>query len=133
VREQVLLNGRSAYLSSPMEYYAFPDNATFVQKHDRYSSWEAAASAKLNATDKKSLRPTFFGTALERKRWLRKQAAAAPFRPSLRFIYHYLWRQGFRDGYRGWLLCRLLARYERMIVLKEREMKKQPDNSAVRL
>jgi hypothetical protein len=41
----------------------------------------------------------------------------------LRFLYHYLWKQGFRDGYRGWVLCRLLAWYERMIVVKEREMK----------
>ncbi len=133
VHEHVLLNGRAEYLSSPMEHYAFPDMATFIEKHDRYSSWEAAASAKLNATVGKSLRPTPFGTALERKRWLRKQATSAPFRPGLRFVYHYVWRQGFRDGYRGWLLCRLLAGYERMIVLKERELRKRPVNPTVRL
>lgn len=132
VHEHVLLNGRAEYLSSPMEHYAFPDVATFVEKHDRYSSWEAAASTKLNATGEKSLRPAPFGTPLERKRWLRKLATAVPFRPSLRFLYHYVWRQGFRDGYRGWLLCRLLARYERMIVLKERELKKgTADQSAI--
>src|SRR6266404_1885958 len=45
-------------------------------------------------------------------------AASAPFRPSLRFLYHYVWKHGFRDGYRGWVLCRLLAWYEHMIVLK---------------
>ena len=33
--------------------------------------------------------------------------------------------QGFRDGYRGWVLCRLLAGYEWMIVTKERELKKR--------
>jgi hypothetical protein len=49
----------------------------------------------------------------------------APFRPSLRFLYHYVWKQGFRDGYRGWVLSRLLAGYERMIVTKERELKKR--------
>jgi hypothetical protein len=49
----------------------------------------------------------------------------APFRPCLRFLYHYVWKEGFRDGYRGWLLCRLLAGYERMIVQKEREPNKQ--------
>jgi hypothetical protein len=31
---------------------------------------------------------------------------------------------GFRDRYRRWVHCRLLAWYERMIVLKERELKK---------
>ena len=74
--------------------------------------------------------PTPFGTALERKRWLRKLATTAPFRPSLRFVYHYFWRQGFRDGYRGWMLCRLLARYERMIVRKTREVKKAAASSS---
>jgi len=48
-----------------------------------------------------------------------------PFRPGLRFLYHYVWEQGFLDGYRGWMLCRLLASYERMIVVKERELKQR--------
>lgn len=124
VHEHVLLNGRAEYLCSPMEHYAFPDVGTFVAKHDRYSWWEAAASAKRNGTNEKSLRATPFGTPLERKRWLRKLASLAPFRPGLRFFYHYVWKKGFRDGYRGWVLCRLLAQYERMIVSKERELKK---------
>jgi hypothetical protein len=51
----------------------------------------------------------------------------------LRFLYHYVWRQGFRDGYRGWVLCRLLAQYERMIVRKQRELGKRPNNSVVPL
>lgn len=125
VHEHVLLNGRAEYLSSPMEHYPYPDIVTFLAKHDRYSSWEAAARAKRHMAGGKSLQATPFGTGLERKRWLRDLSRRAPFRPGLRFLYHYVWRQGFRDGYRGWMLCRLLARYERMIVAKEHELKKQ--------
>ena len=121
VHEHVLMNGRVEYLSAPMEHYAFPDIATFVEKHERYSSWEAAARRKLH-TDETSLQATPFGTPLERKRWLRNLATRAPFRPGLRFLYHYVWKQGFRDGYRGWLLCRLLAGYEHSIVQKERKL-----------
>ena len=122
VHEHVLLNGRAEYLSAPMEHYAFPDIATFVEKHNRYSTWEAAASGKLHEREgEKTLRATPFGTPVERKRWLKKLATRTPFRPSLRFLYHYVWKQGFRDGYRGWMLCRLLAWYERMILLKQRE------------
>jgi hypothetical protein len=133
VHEHVLLNGRVEYLSTPMEHYAFPDIATFIEKHDRYSSWEALARSKLNSRDEKSLRATPFGAALERKRWLRNLATRAPFRPNLRFLYHYVWKQGFRDAARGWILCRLLAGYERMIVSKERELKRRPFPAAVRL
>jgi len=130
VHEHVLLDGRTEYLTAPMEHYAFPDIATFIDKHNRYSTWEAAAFIKMHErTAERTLRATPFGTAVERKRWLRKLAMKVPCRPSLRFLYHYVWKQGFRDGYRGWVLCRLLAWYERIIVLKEREMKKRPGNS----
>ena len=123
VHEHVLLTGRAEYLSAPMEHYAFPDIATFIEKHNRYSTWEAAASRQLDqGRGEKTLRATPFGTALERKRLLKKLAAKAPFRPTLRFLYNYIWKQGFRDGYRGWVLCRLLAWYEWMIILKEREL-----------
>ncbi len=129
VHEHVLLDGRVEYLSAPMEHYAFPDIATFLEKHNRYSSWEAVSRRKLSSNDQKSLRATLFGTALERKRWLRNLATGAPFRPGLRFFYHYGLKQGFRDGYRGWVLCRLLAQYERMIVSKERKFEKRPNKS----
>jgi glycosyltransferase involved in cell wall biosynthesis len=131
VHEHVLLNGRADYLLSPMEHYAFPDTATFIQKHTRYASWEAAVARKLHGRNEKSLRAAPFGTVLERRRWLKSLALAAPFRPSLRFMYHYIWKQGFRDGYRGWVLCRLLARYERMIVSKERELRHGGNSSAM--
>lgn len=133
VHEHVLLDGRVEYLSSPMEHYAFPDTATFIEKHERYSSWEAAARTKPHSGSEKSLRSTPFGTELERKRWLRNSATRAPFRPGLRFLYHYIWRQGFRDGYRGWVLCRLLAAYERMIVSKERDLVKRMGRSTAAL
>ena len=84
VHEHVLLDGRSNYLSAPMEHYAFPDIATFIEKHNRYSTWEAAASRKLHqTTGQTTLRATPFGAAVERKRWLKKLALNAPFRPSL--------------------------------------------------
>jgi glycosyltransferase involved in cell wall biosynthesis len=123
VHEHVLLDGRAEYLSAPMEHYAFPDIGTFIEKHNRYSTWEARARKLfIQNTGEKTLRTTPFGMPLERKRWLRKLAMSLPCRPTLRFLYHYIWKQGFRDGYRGWVLCRLLAWYERMIIVKEREM-----------
>jgi glycosyltransferase involved in cell wall biosynthesis len=123
VHEHVLLTGRAEYLSAPIEHYAFPDIATFIEKHNRYSTWEAAVREQLyQAAGEKTLRATPIGTALERKRLLKKLSMWVPCRPTLRFLYHYIWTQGFRDGYRGWVLCRLLAWYERMMILKEREL-----------
>jgi glycosyltransferase involved in cell wall biosynthesis len=121
VHEHVLLNGRAEYLSAAMKHYAFPDVASFIEKHNRYSTWEAEAREQLyQGTGQNTLRATPFGTALERKRWLKKLAMRMPCRPTLRFLYHYIWKQGFRDGYRGWVLCRLLAWYEFVSVVKTR-------------
>ena len=122
VHEHVLLTGRSEYLESPMEHYAFPDLATFVEKHNRYSNWEAAVRDSMGASSSRAtLTGKLFGSPLERKRWLKRATLKAPFRPTLRFLYHYVWKQGFRDGYRGWVLCRLLAWYEFLSVSKARE------------
>jgi glycosyltransferase involved in cell wall biosynthesis len=126
VHEHVVLEGRVDYLSAPMEHYAYPDIATFVEKHNRYSTWEAQVSETFYRTSSDGTlvaRP--FGTPLERKRWLKLCFRRAPFRPTLRFLYHYVWRQGFRDGYRGWILCRLLGRYEFLCVAKEWELRKR--------
>ncbi len=123
VHEHVLLNGRAEYLSAPMEHYAYPDIVSFVEKHNRYSTWEAAAREQsYQGAGQKALRATPFATTLERKRWLKKFAMRTPCRPALRFFYHYIWKQGFRDGYRGWVLCCLLSWYEFVIVIKTREM-----------
>ena len=125
IHEHVLLDGRAEYLSAPMEHYAFSDLTSFIEKHNRYSSWEAAVRGQLHEqSSQEVLRATPFGTAPERKRWLKRLALHTPFRPTLRFLYHYIWQQGFRDGYRGWILCRLLAWYEFLSGAKALEMAK---------
>jgi glycosyltransferase involved in cell wall biosynthesis len=127
VHEHVVLEGRTEYLAAPMEHYAYPDISTFVEKHNRYSTWEARVSETFyrNSKGEGTLAAGLFGTPLERKRWLKQCFRCAPFRPTLRFLYHYVWRQGFRDGYRGWILCRLLAGYEFLCVAKEWELRQQ--------
>ena len=133
VHEHVVLEGRAEYLPPPMEHYAYPDIATFVEKHNRYSSWEARVSETFyRQSSEGTLAAKPFGSPLERKRWLKLCFRRAPFRPTLRFLYHYLWKQGFRDGYRGWTLCRLLARYEFLCVAKEWELRRIHSASMVR-
>jgi hypothetical protein len=79
-----------------------------------------AGGARISASEKR-LGASLFGNPLERKRWLKQAAARLPFRPSLRFLYHYVWKHGFRDGYRGYVFCRLLAWYEFVSEAKARE------------
>jgi glycosyltransferase involved in cell wall biosynthesis len=123
VHEHVLLDGRAEYLAAPMEHYAFPDIATFVEKHNRYSTWEATVREQFASDGSERMRGSPLGSALERRRWLKRVTLRLPCRGALRFIYSYVIRQGFRDGRRGWILCRLLGWYEVLIAAKAAEAK----------
>ncbi|HVT73111.1 MAG TPA: glycosyltransferase family 2 protein [Lacunisphaera sp.] len=120
VHEHVELQGAAGYLAGEMEHYAFPDVATWVEKHNRYSNWEARLQVEASGETLAGLDP-----GLARKRRLRRLAWALPFRPALRFCYHYFWRAGFLDGYRGFVFCRLMGWYEFLCATKARELRRQ--------
>lgn len=109
-------------LRNPLIHYPFEKGLhDWIEKHNRYSTAEAEANVQRNghASSYKLLS----GDRSERRRALKQLFAQLPCRPSLRFFYMYLWRRGFLDGRAGWNYCRLLTWYERMIVLKERELR----------
>lgn len=122
VHEHVLLEGgRAGYLKHDMIHDAYPTIDVWVEKHNRYSNWEAVMALREEGG---GLAASPFGGPLERRRWIRRQALRLPFRPLLRFLYHYVVRQGFRDGYRGYVFCRLMAMYEFWNVAKANEKRR---------
>ena len=118
VHEHVLVNGSIGRVRGDLLHFAYPDISTWVEKHNRYSNWEAAVEVE-------GRRDVLPAGSLGRRRRLREWARRAPLRPSLRFAYSYIWRGGFLDGYPGFALCRLLASYELLCVLKARERRAQ--------
>ena len=121
VHEHVQLTGLAGYLDGEMEHYAFPDVATWVEKHNRYSNWEARQQVAVESSGNSATETIEPGLA--RKRRLRRLAWSLPFRPTLRFCYHYFWRAGFLDGYRGYVFCRLMAWYEFLSAAKAHELR----------
>jgi glycosyltransferase involved in cell wall biosynthesis len=121
VHEHVVLStGEAGYLQHDFLHFAYPDLSVWVEKHNRYTTWEAFA---MEAKDEGAIKPSLFGGPIERRRWLKRFARKLPFRPSLRFVYSYVFQRGFLDGYAGFVMCRLLAWYEFMSIAKHREMK----------
>jgi glycosyltransferase involved in cell wall biosynthesis len=84
VHEHVLLNGGTARLKVEIDHYAFPSIDIFVEKHNRYSNWEArvAAHTLLDSSSKKISSRT-----VDRRRKLKTLSRQLPFRPLLRFLY----------------------------------------------
>ena len=121
VHEHVLLNGGTAKLKVEIDHYAFPSIDIFVEKHNRYSNWEArvAADTLLDSSSKKISSRT-----VDRRRKLKTLSRQLPFRPLLRFLYVYVWQKGFLDGAEGYYFARLHGFYEFLSLAKTRELQK---------
>jgi glycosyltransferase involved in cell wall biosynthesis len=121
VHEHVVLStGKAGYLEHDFLHYAYPDLTSWVEKHNRYTSWEAHV---MLAGGEGGMKGRLLGSPIERRRWLKNLAKKLPFRPTLRFIYGYFLKRGCLDGYPGYVICRLMAWYEFMSIAKMRELK----------
>ena len=119
VHEHVIVKGPTSRLRCEMDHYAFPTVEVFVEKHNRYSNWEArvAAEHKLSGSDAR-----IDSSAVGRRRKLKLLSQRLPFRPLLRFLYIYVWQKGFLDGREGYYFARLHAFYEFLSVAKTYEL-----------
>lgn len=107
IHEHVVVKGTTGRLNSIMDHHAFPTIDSFVEKHNRYSNWEAVVETS-SKDDETSLQHD----RVKGKRRLRKIFRKLPFRPTLRFLYVYLWQGGILDGWPGYVFARLHAQYE---------------------
>lgn len=120
VHEHVICDGPSGWLKEDMIHYAFPTIDIFIEKHNRYSNWEALVQfERLDS----GLPASLFGNVLQRRRFIKRLVAKLPFRPFLRFGYAYVLKLGFLDGIHGLIFCRLLSTYEFLSVAKYRELR----------
>jgi glycosyltransferase involved in cell wall biosynthesis len=118
-------------LSEPYLHYSFSKGlAEWFEKHNRYSSDEAQELVGLLSAGRGAdLAGIFSSDPTRRRRALKEVSARFPFRPTLRFLYMYIFRFGFLDGRAGLAYCRLMALYEYMIVLKARELRQRPERA----
>ena len=119
VHEHVILRGPTARLRCEIEHYAFPSVEVFLEKHNRYSNWEARVAVE------GELRAEVAHEQVELKRTLKKFARRLPFRPLLRFLYIYIWQKGFLDGREGYYFARLHAFYEFLSIAKTDQLRKK--------
>jgi hypothetical protein len=100
-------------------------------KHVRYAALEAQESVKTLRTGGWDWRGLFsVRDPVRRRRALKALSARLPFRPALRFLYMYLVRRGFLDGRAGLEYCRLIARYEQLIVRNVQEIRRHERDMA---
>lgn len=121
IHEHVVVEGLTGRLQSELEHYAFPTVESFIEKHNRYSNWEAQYQLELDGKKAKT-RPQHARVNLRRQ--LRLASRRLPMRPFLRFMYIYVIQRGFLDGIEGYYFARLHACYEWMSVIKTYERRR---------
>jgi glycosyltransferase involved in cell wall biosynthesis len=108
IHERLIVEGRTARMQAEMAHYAFPTVTSFIEKHNRYASWEAHVTVTP-------------GDGGSKGAWHRR--VRIPFRPLLRFLYVYVWQRGFLDGREGYYFARLHGVYELLTAAKTYEVR----------
>ena len=121
VHEHVVVQGATGHLECEMDHYAFPSVEVFVEKHNRYSNWEARVALDRHLSGS--------GGRLQKsrvslRRSLKQLSHRLPCRGLLRFLFVYVWQRGFLDGRAGFYFARLHGFYEFLSAAKTYEMKK---------
>lgn len=123
VHEHMLVDGPTAYLKGLLSHEDRRGLEHFIAKHNRYSTLEAQ---ELYAS---TVPWPGFGK-LFRDRMARRRFLKTRILPSLplpwfgKFLYMYLFLEGFLDRAAGWNLCLIIATYEYFIYLKLKELKR---------
>lgn len=125
VHEHVVMQGKVGYLKNDMLHEDFRDIYHWLERHNRYSNWEARVYYNLitGQDESATIGANLFGEAVQRKRFLKKVWVRLPFKPLLRFILFYIIRLGFLDGRAGYIYGRLLSQYEYQIGVKLYELR----------
>ncbi len=122
VHEHVVVQGPTGRLRCEMDHYAFPSIDVFIEKHNRYSNWEARVATERHLAGSSG---HLVHQRVNRRRKLKELSHRLPFRGLLRFLYVYIWQKGFLDGREGYYFARLHGIYEFLSVAKTYELKKK--------
>lgn len=127
VNEHAIIDGKILKLEGYIEHHDSPNLEHWLNKQNQFSTSEALMH--LN-NEKLSANPKFFGSAFERRMWLKKYFRKIPFRYFLFFIYNYLILGSFKSGKAGYIWS-----WSRVLVMKmiEYKMIDFDDNKAINL
>jgi glycosyltransferase involved in cell wall biosynthesis len=119
-----IVDGEIGRLHSPMIHRDFDDLHHHFARHNIYSDWEALLrTCYRNRSLDGEIRPHLFGSAVERRRSLKRLFLSLPGKPLIYFVYSYVLRCGFLDGRPGLIYNVLKAFYWYQISIKEYEIR----------
>jgi len=110
----------------------------WIDKHNNYATRESIEVLNIlyRFANRDDITPNFFGSQVQRKRWLKYRYAKMPLflRPFLYFIYRYFIKLGFLDGKEGLIFHFLQGFWYRFLVdakIYEIEQKARRENKNI--
>jgi len=134
VHERVIVDGSLGRLRTPLIHEDFKSLHAYLDRHNRYSTWEAQVRTQFLQTGRwgeETVQARLLGNAQERRRWLKYLALRMPFEPALWFLYHYFFKLGFLEGRPGWTASRLRAQYIFQVRAKQYELRQRRKEAPV--
>lgn len=125
VHERLIVDGTIGKLKTPLIHEDFKNLHAYIDRHNRYSTWEAQVRTRFLKTGQwgeETVKPKLFGNAQERRRFLKYVAIRVPCEPTLWFLYHYIFKLGILEGQAGWIASRIRAQYIFQVRAKMYEM-----------
>jgi len=99
----------------------------WFERHNRYSRLEAEQALADEGTPIR-LSGLFSDDRVTRRRTLKRLACKLPIRPQLRLVHALIANGGIFEGRAGWTHAQLMAIYERMIVVKAKQLRHAREN-----
>jgi glycosyltransferase involved in cell wall biosynthesis len=119
VNEEYHTDGKIGRLDGHIVHYPFSKGvAWWFERHNRYSTMEAATLSRERGTRPLRLLDVLSGEPARRRAALKQIAYRLPGRPFLIFVYLYVVRLGFLDGRAGFQYASMRMAYEIMIDAK---------------
>ena len=133
VHERMIVEGKIGVLRSPLIHEDFKGLEAYVDRHNRYSTWEAFVrlhSLETGSYGRSHVEARLLGNVQERRRWLKLFLIRVPGEPWWWFVYHFFLRLGFLEGRRGLIAAQIRRQYIANARAKMYELKlrrQQPD------
>lgn len=119
VNEHPLVEGRMGHALGCLEHHDSPDLDHWLTKQNRYTTAEAISQFEGREL---AVAPRLFGSALERRMWLKCKFWKVPGRYQFLFLYHLLITGAWRAGRVGWMWARLRTEVYRLWEYKRFEL-----------
>jgi glycosyltransferase involved in cell wall biosynthesis len=100
-------------------------------RQNRYSRKEAEYELEIDG-ERASLARLFSRDPLLRRASVKAMSRNLPFRGAMYFLYAFVWRRGFLDGWDGLMFCRMRALYQAEVEIKKYDSKRRQRAEHVR-